>query len=69
MEHKDQRSGIHRAAPHVVMVASLVVIIAGMRAASSVLGLFMLAAFFAAICTVPLTWLQRRAVPSKLAWA
>lgn len=55
-----------RAAPHLVMVASIVVIIAGMRAASSVLVVFLLAAFFATICTIPLTWLQRRAVPSKL---
>jgi AI-2 transport protein TqsA len=59
--------GLPRAARHLLMVATLVVIIAGMRAASSVLALFMLAAFFAAICTVPLTWLRRRAVPSKLA--
>jgi predicted PurR-regulated permease PerM len=56
-----------RAARHLVMVASLVVIIAGMRAVSSVLAVFLLAAFFAAVCTVPLTWLQRRAVSSKLA--
>lgn len=55
------------AARHLVMVASLVVIIAGMHAARSVLVVFLLAAFFAAICTIPLTWLQRRAVPSKLA--
>lgn len=67
MEQTDHRAGPPRAARHLVMVASLVVIIAGMRAASSVLVLFLLAAFFAAICTVPLTWLQRRAVPSKLA--
>jgi predicted PurR-regulated permease PerM len=67
MEQTDHRAGPPRAARHLVMVASLVVIIAGMRAASSVLVLLLLAAFFAAICTVPLTWLQRRAVPSKLA--
>ena len=67
MEKRDSRLGLPRAARHLVMVASLVVIVAGLRAASSVLVLFLLAAFFAAICTVPLTWLQRRAVPSKLA--
>ena len=60
-------AALHAGLPHLVMVASLVVIIAGMRAASSVLVVFLLGAFFAAICTIPLTWLQRRAVPSKLA--
>ena len=67
MEPTEHRVVLPRAARHLVMVASLVVIIAGMRAASSVLALFLLAAFFAAVCTVPLTWLQRKAVPSKLA--
>lgn len=58
---------LQRVTPHLVMVACLVVIIAGMRAASSVLVIFLMAAFVATICTIPLTWLERRAVPSKLA--
>lgn len=65
--HAALYAGFSRTASRLVMAASLVVIVAGMRAASSVLVLFLLAAFFAAICTIPLTWLQRRAVPSKLA--
>lgn len=61
------KEGLPRAVPHLVIVASLVVIVAGIRATGAVLEIFLLGAFFAAICTVPLTWLQRRAVPSRLA--
>ncbi len=61
------KAGLPRVGTPLLMLASLVVIIAGIRAAGSVLEIFLMGAFFAAICTVPLTWLQRRAVPSKLA--
>ena len=67
MEPTEHRVVLPRAARHLVMAASLVIIIAGMRAASPVLVILLLAAFFAAVCTVPLTWLQRKAVASKLA--
>lgn len=60
-------AGLPRARAPLLILASLVVIIAGLRAAGSMVNIFLMAAFFAAICTVPLTWMQRRAVPSKLA--
>lgn len=64
MDRQTRSSSTARA---LVIVACLVVIVSGMRAANSRLGPFLMAAFFAATCTVPLTWLQRKAVPSKLA--
>lgn len=52
-----------------VSLAAVVVIIAGMKAASVLLVPFLLAAFLAIITTPALFWLQRRGVPSLLAIA
>ncbi len=67
MEQKVRRIELLGAPRHLVIAASLVIIIAGLRAASALLVPFLLAAFVAAICTVPLTWLRRRSVPDGLA--
>jgi len=48
-------------------VAALVIVVAGMRAASSLLVPFLLAAFITIICTPILAWLKARGMPSWLA--
>jgi AI-2 transport protein TqsA len=53
--------------PAIVMLASFVIVVAGMKAASSILVPFFLAVFIAVICTPPLFWLQRKGVPKALA--
>lgn len=47
--------------------ASFVVVIAGMRAAESLLVPFLIAVFISVICLPPLSWLQRKRVPTTLA--
>jgi predicted PurR-regulated permease PerM len=50
-----------------ITAAACVVVIAGMRAAASLLSQVLLAAFLAVICFPPLAWLQRKGVPTPLA--
>lgn len=50
-----------------IAVAALVVVIAGMHAAASLLVPFLLAAFVAIICLPPMHWLIARRVPAGLA--
>ncbi len=47
--------------------AAFVIIVAGMKAASSILIPFLLATFFAIICAPPLMWLQEKKLP--VGWA
>jgi len=49
-----------------VTIASVIVIIAGMRAAEVILVPFLLAAFIAIISASPMFWLQKKGVPSWL---
>jgi len=53
--------------PAVLILASFVIVVAGMKAASPILVPFFLAVFIAVICTPPLFWLQRKGVPKVLA--
>jgi AI-2 transport protein TqsA len=54
--------------PHtLVLMASFIIVVAGMKAASSILVPFFLAVFIAVICTPPLFWLQAKGVPKVLA--
>src|SRR4030066_2019385 len=53
--------------PALLILASFVIVVAGMKAASSILVPFFLAVFIAVICTPPLFWLQRKGVPKALA--
>jgi predicted PurR-regulated permease PerM len=54
--------------PHILLIlASFIVVVAGMKAASSILVPFFLAVFISVICTPPLFWLQRKGVPKVLA--
>ena len=50
-----------------LIMASFVIIVAGMRAAASLLVPFLLAIFLAVICTSPLFWLRRVGVPTPIA--
>ncbi len=50
-----------------VTVAAFVVVVAGMRAAASLLVPFLLAAFLAIICAPLLFWLRRKGLPTVLA--
>ena len=47
--------------------AAIVIIVAGMRAASPILVPFLLSLFIAIICAPPLFWLQRKGVPTVFA--
>jgi AI-2 transport protein TqsA len=54
-------------APVLLMLASFIIVVAGMKAASSILVPFFLAVFIAVICAPPLFWLQRKGVPKVVA--
>ncbi|MFQ5994455.1 MAG: AI-2E family transporter [Acidiferrobacterales bacterium] len=56
-----------RGVPVLVAVASFVIVVAGMKAAQSLLVPFLLAAFLAVISAPSLFWLQRNRVPMPLA--
>ncbi|MBN1665389.1 MAG: AI-2E family transporter [Deltaproteobacteria bacterium] len=50
-----------------VILASFVIVVAGMKAANSLLVPFFLAIFIAVICAPPMFWLQRKGLPKVLA--
>jgi AI-2 transport protein TqsA len=50
-----------------IAAAAFVIIIAGMRAAASIINPFLLAVFLSSLCAPLLYWLQRRGVPNGLA--
>jgi predicted PurR-regulated permease PerM len=54
-------------APALLILASFIIVVAGMKAASSILVPFFLAVFMAFICAPPMFWLQRKGVPKVLA--
>jgi predicted PurR-regulated permease PerM len=64
MDDSAKRTG---KAPGLLILASFIIVVAGMKAASSILVPFFLAVFIAVICTPPLFWLQRKGVPKVLA--
>ena len=49
--------------PVILILAGFIIVVAGMKAASSILVPFFLAVFIAVICAPPLFWLQRKGVP------
>jgi len=53
--------------PTVLTLAGFIIVVAGMKAASSILVPFFMAVFIAVICTPPFFWLQRKGVPKILA--
>jgi predicted PurR-regulated permease PerM len=61
-------NGKHRAkVPVILILASFIVVVAGMKAASPILVPFFLAVFIAVICAPPLFWLHRKGVPKVIA--
>ncbi len=64
MKHEIRHSSVTRS---LVAIACFVVIVAGMKAASSIVVPFLLALFIAVICAPPLFWLQRKGVPKVVA--
>ena len=64
METKGRTSQMAR---FLIVAASFVIVVAGMRAASSILVPFLLSIFIAIICAPPLFWMQRKGVPNALA--
>ena len=56
-------------APALLILASFIIVVAGMRAASDILVPFFLAVFIAVICAPPFFWLQRKGVPKLPALA
>ena len=56
-----------RAAPALLTVAAFVVVVAGMRAAESIVVPFLLSIFIAIISAPPLFWLERKGLPRWLA--
>ena len=63
----EQGIGTSKVARILIVAASFVVIVAGMRAASSILVPFLLSIFIALICAPPLFWMQRQGLPNTLA--
>jgi AI-2 transport protein TqsA len=53
--------------PLILILAGFIIVVAGMKAASSLLVPFFLAVFVAIICAPPLFWLQRKGVPKVIA--
>ena len=53
--------------PVILILACFIIVVAGMKAASSILVPFFLAVFIAVICAPPLFWLQRKGVPKVIA--
>lgn len=53
--------------PAILILAAFVIVVAGMKLASSLLVPFFLAVFIAIICAPPLFWLQRKGLPKVIA--
>ena len=53
--------------PVILILAGFIIVIAGIKAANSILVPFFLAMFIAVICAPPLFWLQRKGVPKLIA--
>ena len=62
-----QQSGHFSSAARVIFVlAAFVIVVAGMRAAESLMVTFLLSGFFAIICAPPFLFMQRRGLPAWL---
>ena len=53
--------------PVILIAAAFIIVVAGMRAAASIINPFLLAVFISSLCAPLLYWLQRRGVPDGLA--
>ena len=50
-----------------IVMASFIIVVAGMRAAEALLVPFLLSLFLAVLCSPPLAWMKERGVPNALA--
>jgi AI-2 transport protein TqsA len=64
MHDNDKRT--HKV-PSILILAGFVIVVAGIKAARSILVPFFLAVFIAILCAPPLFWLQRKGVPKVVA--
>jgi AI-2 transport protein TqsA len=53
--------------PAILILAGFIIVVAGIKVASSIMVPFFLAVFIAVICAPPMFWLQRKGVPKILA--
>ncbi len=60
-------TGLSKSSRFLVTAASFVVVVAGMRAAESLLVPFLIAIFIAVICLPPLSLMQKKGIPTGLA--
>ncbi len=67
MTAQEQKTGQSSTTRLMITVACSIIIIAGMRAAQSIIVPFFLSAFIAAICAVPLLWLKRKGISTGIA--
>ena len=65
-ESDSKRSAPSRLKNYCVIISSIVIILAGLHAARSVLGPFLMATFFAALLISPVNWLKNRGLASWL---
>ena len=65
-ESDSKRSAPSRLKNYCVIISSIVIILAGLHAARSVLGPFLMATFFAALLVSPVNWLKSRGLASWL---
>ncbi|MBN1570476.1 MAG: AI-2E family transporter [Acidobacteria bacterium] len=65
----NEKTKLTAKAPVILILAGFIIVVAGMKAASSILVPFFLAIFIAVICTPPLFWMQHKGVPKVLALA
>ena len=63
----EEKGSLPKTVRVLLTVACLVVIIAGMRAATTIIVPFLLSIFVAIICSPPLFWMKRRGIPNTLA--
>ncbi len=66
-EPKDLNSTLSGSGRSFLILAALVIIVAGIKAAQAIMVPFLLAVFLATIAATPMLWIKRRGVPSGLA--
>ena len=63
----EEKASLPKTIGFLLSAACLVVIVAGMRAASTIIVPFLLSIFIAVICSPALFWMQRKRIPNALA--
>ncbi len=63
----EDKGSLPKGLAFLLTAACIVVIVAGMRAASAIIVPFLLSIFIAVICSPPLFWMRRKGIPNTLA--